>query len=193
MSAQIHALILAAGSSSRLGRPKALLREAQGKTLLGRAIEAAREAGLSPIVAVRSGDDAVAVEAREHAARVIEVRDATQGMSASIRAGVAAIAADSAVRAILIMLVDQWRVTAADLAALIDAWKSGGCRIAAARYAGLLGVPAIFGRDYFNVLSMLQGDRGARDFLRSGDEAITATELPNAAADLDTVHDLSAQ
>lgn len=192
MREEIHALILAAGASSRLGRPKALLRDVDGKSLLQRAVETAREAGPNPAVAVRSGDEAVAAEARRNNARVIEVRDASEGMSASIRAGVAAIEAAGEAQAILVMLVDQWRLSAADLGALIAAWKAGGCRIAAARYAGVLGVPAIFGRGYFGALSLLTGDCGARDFLRSGSEAICAVDMPSAQADVDTEDDLAA-
>ncbi len=186
MTGAVRVLILAAGASRRLGRDKALLRLASGETLLERAIEAARGAGLRAAVTVASAESAAAQEAQRLDVPVIVVPEASEGMAASLRAGVAALAVDPEVAGILVLLVDQWRVGSNDLAQLIDAWEAAGRQVAAARYGGMNGVPALFGRPWFDMLENLSGDRGARDFLRSGDAAITAIDMPTAAVDLDT-------
>src|SRR5690606_26020643 len=168
-----------------LGRDKALLRLASGETLLERAIAAARGAGLRVAMTAASAGSAAAQEAQRLGVRVIVVPEASEGMAASLRAGVAALAVDP-VAGILVLLVDQWRVSSNDLAQLIAGWEAGGRQVAAARYGGMNGVPALFGRPWFGMLESLSGDRGARDFLRSGDAVITAVEMPAAAIDLDT-------
>ena len=187
MSGQVHALILAAGASRRLGQPKPLVRLPGGQTLLEQAIATVREAGLAAMVTVRAGDSAVDKEARRLGAQVIEVEEADEGMAASIRAGALHSNRDAAVAGVLIVLVDQWRLTAGDLTALVTTWREAGAEnLVAARYAGAAGVPAVFGRAFFDRLMELRGDRGARDLLRSGDVPVVAIELPCAATDLDT-------
>lgn len=191
MTPKVVALVLAAGASRRLGQTKALVSVRNGETLLARAITTARAAGLDVLVAVPAGDEAVTGEAMAAKVDVVEVVDSSAGMSTSLRAGIDHLAADPTVAGVLILLVDQWRLTADDLRRLVRMWIENGSAVTAARYAGALGVPAIFGRDYFDVLAQLQGDRGARDYLRSGHSWISSVELPGAEADIDTPDDLS--
>ena len=190
MSDRLCALILAAGASSRMGKPKALL-SMNGQTLLARAAATAGAAGLELTVAVPAGDNSVAQAAAELGERVVEVPDAAEGMSASIRAGIAALSSDSAVAGVLIMLADQWRIGPEDLKRLIVAWKGASNGLAAARYAGTLGVPAIFGRSWFGALAALEGDQGARGLLRNAAPPPAVVDLPAAADDLDTPAELA--
>lgn len=186
----VAVLILAAGFSRRLGQPKSCVRLPSGLTLLDHAVKIARDAGLAAWVAVPVTGEATE-EAKRLGVPVVTVADAGEGMSASIRAGVMAISA-TPVDGVLITLVDQWRLTGDDFRRLTDAWRCGGRRVTAARYADAIGVPAIFSRRYFPMLETLEGDRGARTFLRSGDSLITSIDLPTAAADLDTPADVVA-
>ena len=144
-------------------------------------------------MAVRAGDQEVAAEALRVGAGVIEVPDAAEGMSASIRAGVAAVEADPQAAGVLIMLADQWRITADDLRRLCSAWAGNGAGLAAARYEGVLGVPAVFSRRHFPMLQRLTGDKGARQFLREREGEVAALEMPSAAADADVPGDLGGQ
>ena len=182
----LAALILAAGASRRMGVSKPLVRDETGRTLLGRAIATARGAGLAPLAAVRAGEQAVAAQASVAGAQVIEVPDASEGMAASIRAGVATIAADPEAAGVLIMLADQWRLTSDDLRRLVSAWSGSTLGLAAARYEGVLGVPALFSREHFPLLQGLSGDKGARESLRQREAEVVAVEMPSAAVDLDT-------
>ena len=186
MNREIRVLILAAGASQRLGRPKATLPLATGETLLERAVATARGAGLEALVAVPPGESAAAREAARLGAASVVVPDAHLGMSASIRAGIGRLKADPAVEGVLILLADQWRVTPHDLAALVAAWEASATGMAAARYSGKLGVPAVFGRVHFGLLCGLEGDRGARDLLRGRAGEVAAVDLPHAGVDLDT-------
>jgi CTP:molybdopterin cytidylyltransferase MocA len=137
---------------------------------------------------VREGEPDVAREATAAGAALVEVRDAEAGLSASLRAGVRAKSAGA--DALLVVLVDQWGLTPQDLTRLVKAWQQNGRAVVASAYSDVIGVPAIFGRGWFHVLEGLEGDRGARDFLRSGLPQITAVDVPNAAQDLDTMEDL---
>ena len=103
-------VVLAAGESRRLGRPKQM--EMLGaETLLGRAVRVANEAGLGPVyVVVRPGDEAVMAAARRLRCEVVLNGEASEGMASSIRAGVRA-AGDTA-EGVLVMTCDQPAVTA---------------------------------------------------------------------------------
>ena len=68
-----------------------------------------------------------------------------------------------------------------------------GAGLAAARYEGVLGVPAVFSRRHFPMLQRLTGDKGARQFLREREGEVAALEMPSAAADADVPGDLGGQ
>jgi len=182
--AEITALILAAGFSRRLGQPKKDVRLPTGQSLLQHAITTATAAGLDVAVTL------AAVEDLGPAVRVIAVPDPSEGMSASLRAGVAELEHEPDVHGILVMLLDQYRLTPADLTTLADTWRSTSCQIAAARYNGVVGVPAIFGRSHFHLLAAAKGDAGAREFLRRNHPTLPTVDLPHAAIDLDTSADV---
>lgn len=189
---RLAALILAAGMSQRMGSAKLLIRDGSGKSLLFRAIAAVRDAGFEPLIVVRAEDQEVSAEARRAGARTIGVPDAAEGMAASIRAGIAKVDADASAAGVLITLGDQWRIQAGDLRALRRAWQANVLGIAAARYDGVLGAPAIFSREHFGMLRSLTGDHGARDYLRAHAGEVAAVDIHSAAADVDVPADLDA-
>lgn len=134
---RVVAIVLAAGFSRRLGKPKQDV-VFEGETLLARATRIAGEVA-----------DAVVVVTRENNP------DAEEGMASSIRAGVRLAGPDAR---LLITLCDQPLVTAAHLRALIAI----DAPIVATGYAGIAGVPAIFAPELAPELLALRGDRGAR-------------------------------
>jgi CTP:molybdopterin cytidylyltransferase MocA len=184
--------LLAAGGSSRLGRPKQLVRH-RGMPLLRNAVAAARAALPSAPLIVVVGAYALRMRAvlrRAHSgARVVANPLWREGMASSLRAGLAAVPRDS--RAALVLLVDQPHVDAASLTRLLHAWSRRRGVPAAARYAGRVGAPAVLPRRRWRALARLDGDRGARGLLRDGG-ALTLVEMPEAAFDVDTAADVAA-
>ena len=93
-------------------------------------------------------------------------------------------------RAALVCLSDQPRVQAEDLARLVAAWRRNPRSVAAARYEGRLGVPAVFPRCWFARLRCLKGDCGAQAMLASA-RGVTGVPMARAAFDLDRPEDLA--
>jgi molybdenum cofactor cytidylyltransferase len=189
---RLAAIILAAGASSRMGRAKALL-ELEGRSLVARAADAAAASGARPIVVVLGAD---ADRIRAHLAglpvHVAQNPHWASGMASSIRTGLAAaLALDPDVDAVLIALCDQPALSADIIARLAGLHRATG-RMAAARYGGRHGAPAVFGRAHFPALSALHGEEGARALLNREPEAVAGIDLPEMAVDLDTPMDVEA-
>lgn len=176
-------VVLAAGSSSRLGVPKQLVRR-DGRPLVARAAELARRACGGAVTVVTGAQHDEVTDALAN----LDVRAAynprwREGMGASLRHGAAMI--ESQADALLVMLVDQPLLEESDLQRLVDAWRNEPDRVAAAEYAGTLGVPAIFPRRCIAQLKELRGDSGARAII-ARELAVTRVAMENAAFDLDT-------
>ncbi len=177
-------VVLAAGGSARMGSAKQLL-PLGGRSLLRRAAETAVATGCRPAVVVL-GRDAADMRPELAGLDVVAVDnpDWRLGMGSSIRAAMAAVPADAA--GVVVTLCDQPHVDAAALATLIDAFGRTG-RTVAARYAGTVGVPAVFPRDRFPELLALDPAAGAKRLL--GGDDVVPVDLPAAAVDVDTPAD----
>ncbi|HEU5300223.1 MAG TPA: nucleotidyltransferase family protein [bacterium] len=186
---RVAAIILAAGGSRRLGRPKLLI-PYQGVPMLQRAVAAAGGAGCAAVLVVLGADrERYRPLLRGSPARVVANPDHLEGMSSSIRAGILAL--PSAAEAAIIMLADQPRIDAAILRRLIAAYETSGKRIAASRYGPVLGAPVLFDRALFLELLLLEGDQGARQVMETHPADVAAVEIPPAAAlDVDLPEDL---
>lgn len=187
---RIACVLLAAGGSQRLGRPKQLVRH-RGRPLLLHALAAAREAMPgAPVVAV-VGASALRVRAailRAHrGTRIATNARWREGMATSLRVGIAAAPRNA--HAALVLVVDQPYVGAAALSRLLRAWRRRPGVPAAARYAGRIGVPAVLPRRHWRALARLHGDHGARALLRASGN-MTVVDMPEAAFDVDTPADV---
>jgi molybdenum cofactor cytidylyltransferase len=189
-AAQSHdtlwAVVLAAGASRRLGRPKQLLRW-RGDTLLARALRSARRVCAGSVVPVL-GASASAIEsalaaADEPQARIVRNAQWAEGMSASLRAGIAALPAECT--GALLLTCDQPLVPDTALATLAAHWRADPQRAVASAYAETVGVPAIVPARLFPSLAALQGDRGARGVLVAEGDRLARLALPEAAFDVD--------
>jgi CTP:molybdopterin cytidylyltransferase MocA len=176
------AIILAAGSGTRMGGPKALLL-LEGETLLQRAVRMAQAAGCQPVIAVVGDWEPGQVDP---SVRVIRNPEAAEGMASSLRHGIAALPPDAS--STLLLVVDQPAVDGALLRRLLALAAEDPSRPAACAYAGTLGIPAVLPRRLFPELLALRGDRGAKAILLREDTAV----LPFAegAVDLDEPQDL---
>jgi molybdenum cofactor cytidylyltransferase len=184
-------MILAAGASTRLGRPKQLL-AFRGRTLLRHAAETARASLCRPVVVVL-GAFAERLN-RELAGLPVTVAMNPQwneGMSSSIRAGLKALAPErEGPDAVVIMLCDQPLVSAQFLDRLVAVRQTSGKGIVAAEYGGEAGVPALFSRAYFPELAALSGCRGAKPVIARHAKYTERIPLPEAALDIDRQEDV---
>lgn len=189
----VATIILAAGTSRRLGQPKQLL-VYRGETLLNRAIRIAQEAGTTPVLAVLGAQfDRIRGSIQSPIAIPVFNDRWRQGIASSIDEGLRALAlcAPDAEAAIL-MSCDQPRLTAEHLCllALASASQSPPA-IAASSYAQARGVPAVFPREIFAELRALRGDKGARSVIESAASTVVEVEFPGGEVDIDLPQDLA--
>ena len=187
----VSAVILAAGASTRMGRPKLAI-PVRGTPMIRRVAAAALASRCSEAIIVlgthadlyRSLLDGLAV-------RIVETRDPTEGMASSIRAGIEAVSPDAS--GAVILLADQPFVTAEVIDRLIGAVADDRRRIVASEHRGVACPPAYFPRRFFPELLALEGDRGARSVIQAHPGESVLVPLPEpCAADVDTSADLSA-
>jgi molybdenum cofactor cytidylyltransferase len=182
----IAAVVLAAGGSARLGRPKQLLVH-EGRTLLRRAVDAAREGGCRPVfVVLGAGADALRADVAAAGGEVVLNEAWERGLGSSIRAGVREAArACPPVGAVALLAADQPRLAPEVVRRLRERWEAGDVRIVACRYAGTLGVPALFDRALFPELQALDGPLGAKPVLAAHAGEVVPVDWPDGAIDVD--------
>lgn len=187
---KIGALILAAGSSSRFGQPKQLL-QFRGQTLLRRMVDAATSAGCRPVAVVVGAErERVLAELSETKELLVENQTWQRGIGNSIRAGLRATAsAYPEIGAIIVLSCDQPLVDAETILALQSKYNEAKKPIVASRYAGTLGIPALFARSYFDELFLLDDDAGAKQVILHHGNEVAEFEFPDGAIDIDTPED----
>lgn len=158
-------MVLAAGQSRRLGRPKQLLPLA-GEPLLRHAVRAATSANLAEVVLVLGSQaDAIAPAVGELGQRTVVNPAFANGQSSSMRLGLETIDRDS--DAALFLLGDQPAITPDIIDAVISAYVASGAPIVTAAYREGNGHPVLFARALFDELRAVSGDEGARSVVRA--------------------------
>jgi len=181
--------VLAAGASRRMGQPKQLL-AVGGEALLERVAAAASASRLDEVVVVLgAGAEAVRRAVALGRARVVVNERHEQGMSTSLRAGIAAL--DATVERAVVILGDQPDVTPAVIDELLDRHQTTGLPAAALSAGGVLQPPVVLSRELWPELESMQGDVGARALLRSRPERVAVVTTDRPPADLDTPEDLA--
>ena len=158
-------IVLAAGASTRLQRPKQLL-TLRGETLVHRCARLALEAGASPVlVVVGAHGSAVARTVADLDVRLVYNHHWARGLGTSLAAAVSCLPAEAV--AAMYLLTDQITVTTAHLAALIHHHRRRRVAATLTRYdqQGTRGPPAILDRTRFRSVAGLHGNRGARAVL----------------------------
>lgn len=184
---EVYAIILAAGASKRLGRPKQLL-PWQGKTLLEHAIATLQSEFADRVLVVLGAEaELIASNVEVGGVKTVINLDWQQGMSGSIRLGLSAL--PTSAQAALLVLCDQPLIAASHYQSLLQSWQANPEQIIASRYNDNLGVPAVFPRQFFPALQNLTGDRGAKPLLREYAKQLLAIGLDQAAVDIDTNED----
>ena len=178
------AAVLAAGGSSRLGRPKQLL-VLEGEPLVRRAARAALEAGFAPVVVVvgaRAGEVRAALAGLS--VEVVENAAWAEGLAGAVRLGIGSLARAGA-RAAALLGCDQPHLSAAHLVRLEEARLASGALVAASEYGGARGTPAIFDAALFQELLALEGDRGARAVIARDPSRAVGVPFPGGEVDVD--------
>jgi molybdenum cofactor cytidylyltransferase len=184
----VAAIVLAAGMSRRMGTPKQLLRIGE-ETILGRTLRNVRASAVSEIVLVL-GHAAADVEKEISTAgvKIVHNREYQQGMGTSLRAGLAAL--DAETNATLVVLADQPFVRPETLNKLIACHKESRSQIVIPQiiipmYKGFRGNPVLLDRLIFPELSALSGDVGCRAIFGSHTENIRKLEVDDVGILLD--------
>jgi molybdenum cofactor cytidylyltransferase len=175
-----------------MGAVKQLL-ELDGKPLVVRAADAVLGSPARPVVVVVGAQaEKVRAPIARHPVLVVFNPEWPSGLASSIRVGLAALlAAEPRLDAVLVALCDQPALSPGVIGKLASLHRATG-RIAAARYGGRNGAPAVFGRGHFAALGALDGDEGARRMLNGDSESVAAVDLPDMGVDLDTPADCEA-
>ena len=185
----VWGILLAAGTSSRLGEPKQLL-AFRGQPLVRHVAEqalASRLAGLTVVVGNRGPEVTAALAGLRVA--VVDNPSYQQGQSTSLRAGLVAFPLQP--DAAMIILVDQPFVDAALIDRLIGLFEESGAPVVAPRFGSQRGNPVVFDRSLLPELLTVVGDTGARDVVAKHRDRLVTLELPDGQAfvDVDTWED----
>jgi CTP:molybdopterin cytidylyltransferase MocA len=177
-------LVLAAGGSSRMGRPKQLA-ELGGRPLLEHVLRALEDAPVDGVV-VALGAHAAQVRARVDLGRAVPlvVEDWSRGMGHVLASALAAAPARDH-RATVVLLGDQPLVSGGSVARLVDAWRAGAGPVVTAAYGGRPGHPKLFDHRLLPELLRLDGDTGARDLLAAHPDWVHAVEVGDLGSDVD--------
>lgn len=188
---RIGGILLAAGGSTRMGRPKQLI-EFEGTTLIRRAAtNLANSACEVSVVVLGSDADACGPELSGININIAFNPKWASGMGSSLKTGLRRlIEIESEISAVVVTLCDQPYITAE----IIDHLMTEFCRIrpliVASEYNNISGVPALFSREMFDEIYKLDGDEGARQLIRSAGGRVLRIAQPGAAYDIDSPHDL---
>jgi molybdenum cofactor cytidylyltransferase len=186
----ITAIVLAAGSSSRLGQSKQLL-QVEGEPLLRRIARTACDSNVDRTLVVLGDNE------REHG-RVI--RDLPlyicihagweKGMGSSLKAGMDFIQSYLAdTTAVVVLVCDQPLLTADHLNNLIGKYRNAKAPVVASTYSGVTGVPAIFDASLFAEIRSIDDKHGARQIIDMHKGDVQQVEFPEGELDIDTPED----
>lgn len=186
-------VILAAGASTRLGKPKQNL-YFEGDTLLQRAIQTALNSVCAPIVVMLNPEVKYTLpEPLSSAVTIVPNPECQEGMASSIRSGLLTLLeANPAITSCIFMVCDQPFVEAALLHNIVQTKTESGKGIVASKYKTTLGTPVLFDKSYFPELLALRGQEGAKRLIAKYKEDVAAVDFPLGFVDIDTSDDYNA-
>ena len=186
-------IVLAAGSSSRMGRPKQLL-SYNGKSLLEHTIDTSIDADTNPVIVVLGANAALLEKVVDQKkVRVVVNKEWNEGMASSIRYGLNSLMHMAPLtEALILMVCDQPYVSASLLNELITTQKNTGKLIVISQYENTIGPPALFYKTMFPELMQLKGDAGARKIVEQHKSDVATVLFTQGNIDIDTEADYKA-
>jgi len=189
-TAKIGVVILAAGGSSRLGRPKQLVKF-KGKPLLQHTIDLVEKLDFNKkILVLGSHEDLILNEVDIKNFEVVQNPEWEKGMAGSIKIGLQELARDTELEHILLLLSDQPMLTTEYMQRLSMAHVYQKPMATYSKYGSELGVPAIFSKSAFTFLENLKGDQGAKKLTMNADFVYRTIEFEQGGFDIDTEADV---
>jgi molybdenum cofactor cytidylyltransferase len=188
----VSGVILAAGSSSRLGRPKQLL-ELDGEPVLRIVVRNALASRLGEVIVVLGAlAEEIAGAVGDLGQRVVENPDFREGQSTSLRTGLSTVASDA--DAVLFLLGDQPEVDVAIIDRVIDTFERTNFSIVQPVYGATPGNPVLLARALFPELLKVSGDQGARSLVVQRSREVERVVVSDGAppGDVDTEEDYEA-
>jgi len=189
--ANMGAVILAAGSSSRLGHPKQLVKN-KGKSLLQHTIDCIDKFEFNPsIVVLGANRNEILADINRHSSSVFINSDWSEGIASSIRFGLKkSLELNPSMKQILYLLSDQPYISSDVIQNIIDRHSTGNQIITASTYNNNIGVPAIFDESLFPKLLTLKGDTGAKKIMMQHRNNVQTFPFDDGAFDVDTEDDV---
>jgi len=182
----IGIILLAAGASERLGKPKQLL-IFQGETLLRRSAKIALAASNHVVVTLGSQIEILQKEIEDLPVEIVENKDWETGMSGSIKFGLKKFLDDAdKPKAVIVMVCDQPFINENILEKIIIKFQETDSLIVACAYQNTLGVPALFHKTLFPELLALDAQTGAKRLIKKYQSQTAAIQFPKGAFDVDT-------
>lgn len=184
MSGRIAAIVLAAGTSSRMGDQNKLLLKFNDQTMVSHVIDQLVSSNASDIIVVTGNDFEDVTKSIMQKVEFTHNPDYNQGLSSSLKAGISAL--PSAADGVMVCLGDMPYITSIHYNHLIAAFALG--KIIVPTSNGKIGNPLIFSKEYFKDFEGLSGDKGARKLLKTYPEQVVQVDLGTDAIfnDIDT-------
>ncbi len=186
----IAIVILAAGASSRMGRPKQLL-QYEGQTLLKHTIQKAKAVNTCRVFVVLGAHaEAIRPTLQGTKITIVDNPDWSAGMGSSIRCGLQrAMAEIPSLEAAVILLVDQPLLSSAHIGSLIRHYQASKAPVVASAYEETVGVPALFHCSLFEELINLDESTGAKTLIHRYSKELEIIEFRGGHLDVDTPAD----
>lgn len=186
---RIAGVVLAAGTSSRMGKNKLLL-QFGGTSVLHRAVATALDADLDPVLVVLGHEsDRARAELGDIPCTTVLNHDYARGMNTSVRAGIGAVPGDAA--GAVLMLADMPLVDAAMLRALVDEYRASSAPLVLSTYGEVIAPPILYGRSLFAELEALEADACGKRVVKAHRHEAVELRWPIAAlTDLDVPADV---
>lgn len=189
----IGLVILAAGASTRLGKPKQLLKY-KGKNLLQNAIDAATGSTVASVVVVLGANAAdVSKNIDKSKTRVLVNTEWEEGMASSVRNGLNELLfSDPSTDAVIFLVCDQPHISSDVINNLVRSQRETGKPIVTCSYGETIGPPALFHKSLFPELMQLKGDAGARKIIKLHSHEVATVPFEKGNIDIDTEADYNA-